>query len=279
MTQNSWYPVKLFVLCISFLFTFQLYGCIKRPPLTPPWPSENILRTQDTEQVIKALNEHYSPPLKTLRAKVNITVKGVESSSPSLKGEIILKKPQQIRLRTYSPLGSMAFDLLYRKEALELYLPHRKEVVIVPLDKLHTLELGDLPLTLPEPDDWWRIVEPWKQLSPLENKKYSVETTNNRLGILKNNGVKRDQTLFEWSNGRISQLNLTPKEFLQYREWKTFQRKEFASLVYWQQTSDANHKPIQIQFHLSDIEWDLELSDQVFQPISQNHLKITQLGD
>lgn len=97
---------------------------------------------------------------ENLSAKLTLHIAGTKETVPSLDADLIMQPAGNIRLRAYSALGQTAFDLLYTEKTVELFLPQRKEIVVIPVENLASIEFGGKPLALPSAQEWIHVFKP-----------------------------------------------------------------------------------------------------------------------
>lgn len=148
---------------------------------------------------------------ENLSAKLSLHISGTQESIPELDADLIMQPPNRIRLRAYSALGQTAFDLLYTEKNIELYLPQRKEIVIIPVENLASIEFGGKPFALPSAQEWLHVFKPLTDLEkflandptygPDEKPHLAIITTSN-------------QTLtFEKISGLVVQMKNANRDF------------------------------------------------------------------
>ena len=254
---------------IYFVILIFLGGCFLKPVYTPPWPGFPNPSQVQIPELISALDQRNSS-WKSAHAKVHIQLSSDEGDHPKLSAELFMKKPDQIRLRAYNPLGLIAFDLLYHDQKIELYLPHRKEVVVVPIDQKDELNFGDTPLVLPNPQDWWRILQPWQGLENRSLKEIKLQKNNNPAsGVLE---LENDQFTFNWKTGRITHILLDGHVSFQYEKWRSKKNMEYASWV------EMKRNSLIITMDILKITWDPTFPDAIFKPVNKSLITTTNLG-
>ena len=267
-----------FILIALFCF----YSCSFRPMVVPPWPKWQSAGQMDPYTLVSALNKRY-PTIESFKSRIQIQVEGLDPSPPTLNGEIILQKPHSVRLRTYTPTGGIAFDLLYKERELEFYLPHRRELVIIPLNEMHSLELGGSPFTLPHPEEWWRLLEPWEKLPLAENPNFILEPSKEQGRVIfKENLEGGLQYLLDWKTGRIETLSVNQQFLIRYQNWRPLKSHEMATEILWKPIRSDDpfqENKLQIKFHLSKIKENLQIPEKAFRSIDHEGAKVTRLGE
>jgi len=290
-TEAFVYKNTLWILFCFWLFLCaSIPACFSKKVTVAPWPSFKELPEREPQRIIQAFNER-TPDLQSIRAKISVEVLSNQGSGaltnrlklqkfPKFTGDLALQKPDRVRLRTYTPMGAIAFDLLYTAKHVELYLPNRKELVIVPLADLDQLKLGTISVHLPQSKDWWRIVQPWPKGSQKNEKNISLSP-----GKVWNQALLSRPNEFlslNWKTGRIESIQTAEGRTFQYQAWQFLTDYEYAShiTVTYRKPQTQDPKPLVIiHIILKKILENPEFPPPAFQSVDTSQLKITHLGE
>lgn len=257
------------------LVTLLSVSACRAPHPKTAWPVFSP-STTDADAVLHALQGRQTE-LHGLQAQVSVQLRGLDAAGPSMTGEILMHRPNDIRLRAYSPLGPVAFDLLYKKDHLELYLPSRQEVVVIALADLNHLEFGGTPLSIPSPASWWWMFDPW----PADDATVNGDTATLALapdrdpahGVLT---LPDRQYLFEWATGRIVEMRSPNGLSIRYEDWRVFQGREIAGMMTATLASNDG-KPVTTILRLRSFHADPVIPAHAFDSVDTKALKVTRL--
>lgn len=117
MRKRSYFFYLPIILTILLLF-----GCPKRPPdILPP---EKPKFVNPIEKILREFSSVYSFQART-SIKVEIE-RDDEEKRFLLDGILLFRKPDQIRILGYHPLGISIFDALYQNNQLSIFIPFQK---------------------------------------------------------------------------------------------------------------------------------------------------------
>jgi hypothetical protein len=120
---------KICVIFILLFLTTLLFSCAAPEPAYPPETAEIEWHTKTPEQVLNRL--HYDQEeITTLTAAFSLSIDPPPEGQPShMRGVLFFaKKPGGpcVRIKGLGPFGKILFDLVQKRDSLQIYIPSQK---------------------------------------------------------------------------------------------------------------------------------------------------------
>src|SRR5579862_3903983 len=113
-----------------------LTGCLSHTRKLPQPKMPSVVQTADVQQLVSNINKQYAS-IETLNATVEFQAsvggeqKGKVTDYTSVKGYILLRKPEMLRVLGLLPVVSTrAFDLASDGSSFKLLIPHENKAIV-----------------------------------------------------------------------------------------------------------------------------------------------------
>jgi outer membrane lipoprotein-sorting protein len=222
----------LWLLTLASALTLGLTGCLKHTRLLERPQKPTIVLSSNAEQLIQSLNDRYDAihsmnATVLIRASVGGASKGKVTDYTSLRGYILLRQPNMLRVLGLLPVvETRAFDMVSDGKTFTLLIPPKSEAItgsgVVttpspnPLMNLRPSVFYDsLLVGKIGPDDFTYVTSDTR-VAPVPHSKHLVEEPDYELGILRR--VGNSQELLPERVIHISRTNLLPYQQDEYDE-------------------------------------------------------------
>ncbi len=221
---------SVWLLTLASTLSVGLNGCLKHTRLLERPQQPTIVLSSNAEQLIQSLNERYDGihsmnATVLIRASVGGASKGKITDYTSLRGYILLRQPDMLRVLGYLPVvETRAFDMVSNGKTFTLLIPPKSEAItgsgVVttpsqnPLMNLRPAVFYDsLLVGKIGPNDFTYVTSDTR-IAPVPHSKHLVEEPDYELGILRRIG--NGQQLLPERVIHISRTNLLPYQQDEY---------------------------------------------------------------